>query len=360
MKLLPPYAGPLPVLALAAAIAATAPVMARAQSTAEPAAAEPQRVTILGRVIDQSTRLPISGVTVEVRDLGVSVRSDAGGRFEIKGILVGVYELAMRAPGYRPSQGNLAIMRDGEFTTTLAPLDGATAPAHGRLVGRVVDARSGAPVHGARVRVDRIFLDVLTDQVGRFHFGSVPPGRHVVEFTNLGYAARVDTLEVASGLTTDARVTLASSPLEVEPITVTVERREIGLERVGFYERRDIGLGDFIDREAIERQAPQEITDVLERLQGVEVRYPVSTNPLLRAVLLRGGRRDNLLGGTCYPSIYIDGVLVHRAGDEPAYLNEIIGPDQVAGVEVFQGAAEVPVQYGGTSASCGVIAVWTR
>ena len=41
-------------------------------------------------------------------------------------------------------------------------------------------------------------------------------------------------------------------------------------------------------------------------------------------------------------------------------LNYIVDPDKVAGVEVYQGGATMPVQYGGTMGGCGAIVIWTR
>ena len=339
--------------ALCLAAASLAPAAAAAQVPATP-----QRVTITGRVVDAYTRLAIPGVTVSFEELGLSLVSDADGAFEIVDAPVGVYELRISAPGYRDAVGNFAIMQAGTFVTTLTPLGSDEAAPRGRLVGQVSDAENGRALQGVRVRVEAISLDGLTGEDGRFAYVSVPPGRHVVEFSSLGYATRSDTITVVAGSTSDARVAMSLDPVEVEPITVIVERRDVVLERQGFYERRRVTTGDFIDRETIDAQNPVEMTDVFSRLNGVQIRLADGGNPLTRSVVLTRGRAESF-GGVCYPSVYLNGLIVHRGGSGPAMLNQLLAPDQVAGIEVYHGGASVPAEYGGTGASCGVIVIWT-
>ena len=53
------------------------------------------------------------------------------------------------------------------------------------------------------------------------------------------------------------------------------------------------------------------------------------------------------------PSYYIDGRLVHSfASTTPI--------SDVQGIEVYRGAAEMPAEFTGDKAMCGVIAIWTR
>jgi len=317
-----------------------------------------ERVTVTGRVVNALTRLPIAGVLVELLEVDMALRTDERGVFELTNAPVGTYELRLSAPGYQTSQGAFAIVQAGSFTVSLRPLGGGEMIQPGRLVGAVREAGTERPIPAVRVRIPTFFLDGLTGDDGRFSFAEVPPGRHEVEFANLGYAIRRDTIEVASGKTSDVEVALSVDPVEVEPITVTVERREQVLEQRGFYERRRVSVGGhFIDREAIEDQAPVEMVDIFRRIPGAEVRLADPANPMTRAIILRGGRGELR---ACYPSVYLDGLLVHRASEGPAMLNYIVDPDKVAGVEIYQGGATMPVQYGGTMGGCGAIVIWTR
>jgi hypothetical protein len=309
-------------------------------------------------VVDAATRLAIPDVTVVLAELDLVLVTDAEGSFEVRDVPVGVYQLRLSAPGYRDATGNFAIMNHGSFVTALTPLGGAEAPARGRLIGVVTDVETQRPLEGVRVRVADVFLDGLTGEDGRFSFASVPPGRHAVDFSSLGYASRVDTIVVAAGSTSDARVAMALDPVEMEPISVVVERRDLGLEARGFYERRRLTTGEFIDREAIESQKPMVVTDLFSRINGAQLRMANPLDPLSRAIILTRSRGD--LGGPCYPSVFVDGTRVHVGGDTPAMLNQIVNPDHVAGIEIYKGGASMPMEYGGPHAACGVIVIWTR
>jgi len=324
-------------------------------------ATEPERVTIRGRVVDETTRVPLAGVVVSFQNLGVAVQTDSTGQFEVKGIQVGVYYLELTRPGYRPSTGEFAIMREGSFITSMMPVNAAMDIPAGRFVGRVTDAESGDPLSDAEIHIPQVFLGAASDEGGWFDLAAVPPGRYPVEFSHLGYATRVDTVDIVSGLTSDVRVPLAVDPIEVEPLEVVVERREMILEDVGFYRRQERGYGEFIDLADIEAQRPTEMTDLFTRLPGA-ILVPDPYNPLQRSVVLRGGRMDNVLSGGehCYPYVVVDGNIVHRGGDSPAQIDFLVEPSQVAGVEVFPSSLGVPIQYGGLDAACGVIVIWTR
>ena len=85
-----------------------------------------------------------------------------------------------------------------------------------------------------------------------------------------------------------------------------------------------------------------------------------------RAVVLAGSRSLSFSGGggPCYPAVWLDGQMVHAGsagpmGSGPAFLDNFVQPDQIAGVEIYNSAASMPVQYN-LHAACGVIVLWTR
>lgn len=344
--------------------AALGPFLGVLAFAASPAAAAGQvaaagaGVTITGRVVDAVTRSPLEGVSVEIVDLDMELRTDSAGEFELRRVPLGTYELSLSLTGYERSSGNLAVVQAGSFMTALEPLSAEATPSFGRLVGNVVDARSGAPLVDAGVHLPELSLGTGTRDGGRFEISSVPPGRHLVEFTHLGYATVRDTVVVVAERTSDVDVRLAVDAIDLAPIEVTVERRELALETAGFYERRDKGWGRFIDLEAIEREDPVEMTDLLDGLNGVTLLHD-RFNPLNRYVVLRGGRSGNR-GGPCYPKVWLDGTRFHQDHNRPANLDQVVNPTTLAGIEVYPGQAGVPPRYGGPDSTCGVILLWTR
>ena len=54
--------------------------------------------------------------------------------------------------------------------------------------------------------------------------------------------------------------------------------------------------------------------------------------------------------------VVLDGIILPRNFD----LDLLPPPKQIAGIEVYTGAATIPPQFGGPDRRCGVVAVWTR
>jgi hypothetical protein len=90
--------------------------------------------------------------------------------------------------------------------------------------------------------------------------------------------------------------------------------------------------------------------------------------------VIGGGRgRRSLVGGrtNCPPEIYLDGTRLtayERVSPQfPEHKHRIamdaldmIDTLSLEGVEVYQGAASIPGEFGGSTGQCGVILFWTR
>ena len=341
-------------LAAVAAALAALPILSPARDARAQDAARPSQVTIAGTVVDAVTGQPISGVVVEVRGVGFRLQTDTDGGFTLSRIPVGDYQLELTHPGYHPVVGDFTVMRSGEFVTTMEPVFTGSDDLLTGIVGVVSDGADGRPIGGVTVRSTNARRGMLTDPRGRFSLTELSPGLHVVEFVQLGYVSRRDSIQVMPGRVTNVRASLSVDPVQMDPIEVTVERREVALQEVGFYRRENEGFGDFIDREHIEQQAPGQMSDLFTRLPGVDTR-PDPGNPFEKHIMLRGGRSEN-----CFPRVIMDGVVVGRGGDEPAMLDRLLDPSAVAGVEVYVSQSGVPAQYMGTGVSCGLIIIWTR
>ena len=282
-------------------------------------AAELERVTVSGRVLDDVTRLPIAGALAELVELGVGVQTNPSGQFEITGLPLGVYTLRLTHDAYLPSSGEFGVTQGGTFVTTLTPLNAASRPPAGRFLGVVTD-QSGVPLDGAEIQIRDAFMGTLSAEEGRFRFDAVPPGQYAVDFSYLGYETRSEVIEIRSGMTSTTTIPLAVDPIEMDPIEVVVERRELNLEDIGFYDRRDQGFGQFIDLQLIESRRPQQVSDLFQNLPGVRLESN-PYEPLQRTIVLRGGRMGAgaRTGGAdhCYPLVTLDGQVVHRGRDVP-------------------------------------------
>lgn len=361
----PKRARPGRIRALAAAIL---PVVLTMSSpplaiTAQDRLPEGNIVVISGTILDAVTNLPIEGVIVELPSRGFRLETDVAGRFTLSNIPTGNYRLELSHPGYHPAVGDFTIMRSGEFETYMEPvLAGSPDELMTGIIGQVSDIRGGTPIDRVSVYVQPGGLGEQTDARGRFTIEIITPGPKQVRFSALGYATRTEAIEVELDRVTNVRVSLSPDPVELGPIEVSVERREFALQDAGYYNRREEGFGEFIDRTEIENRALSEMSDVFSRVPGVEI-YADPDNPLEKYVVLRGGRQASFSAGPygrCFPRVVLDGLVINRGGDEPAALDRMLDPAAVAGVEVFPTSSGVPAQYGGVGSSCGVILIWTR
>ncbi len=331
-----------------------------------PATPQPSRddlVTISGTILDAVTRQPISGVTVALGGLGFIVETDGHGQFSLNSVPRGQYTLRLTHPRYQPAVGDFAVLRPGDFTTTMQPVAADDDGLMTGIVGVVNDAEGGRALRNVTVQVRERqgqgapAGETVTDVRGRFALDNLPAGPSLVEFSQIGFATRTETIQVVRGRVTNLRITLSPDPLEVDSLEVTVERREIRLQETGYYIRAEEGFGSFIDRAAIEERQPAQTTDLFTRIPGAEV-VPDPDNSLERYVLLRGGRSSST--ERCYPRVLLDGIVVNPGSGEPTVINHLIDPSAIAGIEVFPTSSGVPARYAGTGASCGVILIWTR
>jgi hypothetical protein len=213
------------------------------------------------------------------------------------------------------------------------------------LSGVVTDtARRPIPDVEIGLLVDRdIVRSVRTRADGRFDLTELPSGKTSFVVRRLGYHPRVYTVQVREGVTRPLlRVVLEPMPAELEKVIVLARVAASNGRLKEFYERkaRVGGWGTFIDREEIERQSPTWTSDLLRMTPGVRL-IPTHTGNVVR---LRG----------CAPTLWMDGYPLHGAE-----LDQVVFPNEIAGIEVYNSSAGMPVEF--TDASgCGAIVVWTR
>src|SRR5262245_38780268 len=100
------------------------------------------------------------------------------------------------------------------------PSIGAQTPT-GVVTGRVIDGVTKAPLPGAEVTIDGTQLKTSTDRDGDFRIAGVPVGTKTVVITYLGRETTKATIEVTSGGTAVAAVTVAAEQRYVESVTVS-------------------------------------------------------------------------------------------------------------------------------------------
>lgn len=217
------------------------------------------------------------------------------------------------------------------------------------LSGRVVDRASSASVVGATVSIMGSTRYVVTDSGGRFRFDVFPVGSTRILVRAFPY--RPFELAVAATSNEMVRVTiqLDSSDVKPEPrelpaVTVNAEPKVSNYRLVDFNRRRLTGRGQYLTDDEIKRSGAASLADATRGMRGVEM--TCNGNEWCHIHMVRAPKN-------CPPEFIVDG----RA-------DNMFGPTtpirDIVGLEVYTGPSDVPGEFAGTGAGCGVIVMWTR
>jgi len=271
----------------------------------------------------------------------------------------------------------------GVLVLALADVQAASAQ---RIRGRLLDLVSDRPLEAGVLTLrsaDSVPVrTAFSDESGHWAFEFPGPGVFYIEATRFGYQPWVaGPLVVEAEDDMDSVFRLWPQPFEMDPIEVSVQATRLHLQTAGFYERQRADFGFFLGPEQIERRRTPRLTDLLQGLPGVNLVSMATGSVGGRFVQLRGSSLSQ--GGLCRPRVFVDGLLyakgdsrpVDRVEGEESDLDEILElvdqgislddigpPSDIAGIESYRSATQVPVQFGGTSVStlCGAIVIWTR
>jgi len=238
------------------------------------------------------------------------------------------------------------------------PGTAAQQAAYGVIDGLVTDT-SLVPLRGARISILRTSLQVGTGLNGRFRIVDVPSGQYIVIVRRAGFHPTSAVLQVSASDTLRLSYTLSEAPSELAPVTISAQR--LSARMTEFENRRKQGQGEFMTQEQIEKHNPAFPTELLRLFSsinvamtkgsgggGADIYYPVSA----RAT----GGMTSTGQATCFMTVYVDNVPM----PVPFSLDLLPSPRQMMGIEVYAGAATMPIQYAGLNRSCGIILVWTK
>ena len=235
----------------------------------------------------------------------------------------------------------------------------------GRILGRVVDRRSGRPVEAVTVTLVDEGRQRITDGNGRFAFTGVDPGVYHVTAEHLAYEGLDQVVDLPSDRTLQVNFELSVDPIELEPLVVTAVR-EKRLELQGFYDRRELGelsgAGVFLTRGDIQDAGTIRVTHYLGRIPGLRTECTGSGNNNCVVRMTRGAPSlsSRAEWGCMNANVYVDGVRVMRDNAEfTDSIDNFVSPSEIAGIEVYRGPSELPAEFGGSVGRCGAIVIWT-
>jgi TonB family protein len=233
---------------------------------------------------------------------------------------------------------------------------GATADAaRGVSTDVLVQGPGGTAVVGAQVTLTPVRTAPglmfarggVSGDDGRVQLPGLPAGRATLAVRRIGYRPASAEITLPAAGPGPVVVILDAVPQQLGAVVVRANRRPVYSGRMAdFNRRRDMGFGRFFTAEDIDRRNAMNTSDLLRMVPGM-------------AVQTRGGpSRLRLRNSGCDPLVWIDG-----APASAGYLDvDAFIPSSLAGIEVYSGAATVPVELRGPfgQGGCGVIALWSR
>jgi hypothetical protein len=235
----------------------------------------------------------------------------------------------------------------------LASLGGSPLRGQAAVTGTVRDDSTGQAVAHAEVLIEALGRRAETDARGRFALSGLPPGMRLMLVRRVGYHPVSLVLRLAPDDTSRVEITLERAIVHLAPLEVTEAppRRPRGLGREAFEERRRMGFGEFIDSTVLRRHEHLQLPDLLRRYQGIYVR---PTDSFGGGVAMSARRY-------CPMQVFLDGAILYRPGQgPPPDLKRLVDISSLEAVEIYRSVAGTPIEFGGHTAACGTLVLWTR
>jgi hypothetical protein len=275
-------------------------------------------------------------------------------------LLVALFVVAAQAPLAAQQVRRTLPGTRADTTAAVRPPqqpDGSPQKATFGVIDGLVTDSSLVPLRGARVSIVRTLLQVATGPNGRFRILDVPSGQYIVIVRRAGFHPTSAVLQVNGSDTLRLSYTLQQAPAELAPVIIAEQQQSFRMKE--FEYRRKLGVGEFMTAEQIEKHNSAYVTELLRMFTsinvtptsgggGQDVYYPVSS----RAT----GGMTSTGQAACFMIVYVDNVPMPA----PFNLDMLPAPAELAGIEVYAGASETPLQFASLNTSCGVILIWTK
>jgi len=211
------------------------------------------------------------------------------------------------------------------------------------VIGRVFDERTSEVIVDVLLFVDGNRREITLSRQGRFVLSGMAPGLHRIEVRAIGYRPYTLDVELQPRQITERQFPLVFTGERLPDIEVESRNARL-LPRFGDFERRKQNkMGHFITRDEIRARGYMRLGDAMKGVRGVRVDCTE-----VDCIVHMARAPVN-----CFPTYYVDGRQTRSfAASTPV--------SDVHGIEVYRSAAEMPGEFSGASAMCGVIVVWTR
>ncbi len=220
----------------------------------------------------------------------------------------------------------------------------AVTVAQATLRGQVLDSEMGHPLAGATVRIGKDAATARTDSLGFFRIPDLPRGTTDVRIQLIGYEEGLYRIYMPDSGTVNGQFALDFNGFMLPEIVVQARAEILQPRYIEFERRRLRKLGAFLRWDDLKKASYSSVGDALRTVRGVRIQCDQSAFECFAVM----SRTPN-----CHPTWYVDGIQVHS-------FHENTPIRDVYGIEIYRGTGEIPAEFGGSTAGCGVIAMWTK
>ncbi len=211
------------------------------------------------------------------------------------------------------------------------------------LRGTVVDEESGDTIPEAIVRV-KGRDPVTVGPSGRFELANLEAGTLDISIQAIGFSPKTFKLGLVAGQVLTRVFPLEFTGARLPEVAITARATRLAPRYTDFERRRERGLGAYFRWEEIKARGFSSVGDALRTVRGVRMKCNQQNYECFAEMARSPG---------CYPRWWVDGVEVYS-------FHENTPIRDIYGIEVYRGAAEMPADFGGSNAACGVIVLWTK
>jgi hypothetical protein len=220
-----------------------------------------------------------------------------------------------------------------------------------RVSGYVRDKASGGPVANAQILLVTEGRLVESDSAGHYSFPALPLGTVHLRVRARSYPQSELVVQLSAGDDLQIPIVLDSTvatgtPQQLDAIAVTAPAPIANYRLMDFERRKRSGLGQYLTDDEIQRSGAANLQDVTRGMRGVTLHCGGTG---------AGGCRIQMVRApiNCQPEYVVD-----------ERVDNMFGPltpiRDILAVEVYTGATDVPGEFAGTKAGCGVVVIWTR
>jgi hypothetical protein len=241
---------------------------------------------------------------------------------------------------------------------------GGEVAGQAEVTGQVIDT-AGVGLVGVEVVVGTSGLKGVTGEAGRFHLAGVPAGPQVLLFRLIGYQPQQWDHLFANGDSIGIEVVMARAVQTLPTITALSRQAQVSPKMAGYWQRKELGFGTFIQDSLLRTREHSSLSDVLRRVPGLTLEYLGDGGGL--AVLMSRARSAGAItpgAKRCYAQVYLDGIRIYApgrlTGDNRGFSIDQFKVSELQAIEIYKGSATTPAQFNSTGSACGTIVLWTR